>query len=78
MAFNEKKKTKKTSLIRILRSNTKHKRRKTKRKTIWGRGVFSNGFSFLGDFGKQVYHAIGRRWEEKETTLCKNLQRQKE
>ena len=48
-------------LIRILRSNTKRKRRKPKRKTIRGRGDFSNGFSFLGDLGKQVYHAIGGR-----------------
>ena len=65
-------------LIRILRSNTKRQRRKTKRKTIRGKGVFSNGFSFLGDLAKQVYHAISGRWEEKETTLCKNLQLQKE
>ena len=48
-------------LIRILRSNTKRKRRKSKRKTIRGRADFSNGFSFLGDLGKQVYHAIGGR-----------------
>ena len=34
------------------------KRRKTKRKTIRGRGVFSNRFSFLGDLAKQIYHAI--------------------
>ena len=65
-------------LIRILRSNTKRKRRKSRRKIIRGRGVFSNGFSFLGDLGKQVYHAIGGRWEEKETTIWKNLQLQKE
>ena len=58
-------------LIRILRSNTKRKRRKSKRKTIRGRGVFSNGFSFLGDLGKQVYHAIGGRWEEKENMTKK-------
>ena len=75
MAFNEKKKTKKA---RILRSNIKRKRKKSKRKTIWGRDIFSNGFSFLGDLGKQVYRAIGGRWEEKQTTLCKNLQLQKE
>ena len=48
-------------LIRILRSNTKRKRRKSKIKIIRGRGVFSNGSSFLGDLGKQVYHAIGGR-----------------
>ena len=48
-------------LIRILRSNTKHKKRKTKRQTITGRGVFSHGFSFLGDLGKTFYGAIGRR-----------------
>ena len=65
-------------LIKILWSNTKRKRRRSKRKTIRGRDVFSNGFSFLGNLGKQVYHAISRRWEEKETTLCKNLQLQKE
>ena len=56
-----KKRKQRQVLIRILRSNTKRKRRKSKRKTIRGRGVFSNGFSFLGDLGKQVYHAIGGR-----------------
>ena len=56
-----KKRKQRQVLIRILRSNTKRKRRKSKRKTIRGRGVFSNGFIFLGNFGKQSYHAIGGR-----------------
>ena len=56
-----KKRKQRQVLIRILTSNTKRKRRKSKRKTIRGRGVFSNGFSFLGNFGKKVYHAIGGR-----------------
>ena len=55
-------------LIRILRSNAKHKKRKTKRQTIRGRGAFSNGFSFLGDLGKQ----------EKESILRKDLPLKKE
>ena len=57
----KKRKQRRQVLIRILRSNTKRKRRKSRRKIIRGRGVFSNGFSFLGDLGKQVYHAIGGR-----------------
>ena len=61
----KKRKQRRQIFIRILRSNTKRKIRKTKRKTIRGRGGFSNGFSSLGDLGKQVYHAIGGRWEEK-------------
>ena len=74
----KKRKQKRKVLIRIIRSNTKRKWRKSKRKTTTGRGVFSNGFSFLGDLGKQVYHAIGGRWEGKETTLYKNLQLQED
>ena len=57
----KKRKQRRQVLIRILRSNTKHKKRKTKRQTIRGRGVFSHGFSFLGDLGKKVYRAIGGR-----------------
>ena len=48
-------------LIRILRSNRKRKKRKTKRQTIRERGAFSHGFSFLGDLGKKVYRTIGGR-----------------
>ena len=74
----KKRKQKRKVLIRIkLRSNTKRKWRKSKRKTTTGRGVFSNGFSFLGDLGKQVYHAIGERWEKKETMLCKTCNSKK-
>ena len=57
----KKRKQRRQIFIRILRSNTKRKIRKTKRKTIRGRGGFSNEFSSLGDLGKQVYHAIGGR-----------------
>ena len=42
----KKSKQRRQVLIRILRSNTKRKRRKTKRKTIRGRGDFSNSLVF--------------------------------
>ena len=57
----KKRKQRRQVLIRILRSNTKCKRRKCNRKNIRERVIFSNGFCFSGDLRKQVYHAIGGR-----------------